>query len=35
MRRHEILTSKRLSEREVQRERIPQEGGQEEECVEE
>jgi hypothetical protein len=34
MRRQERLASQRLSEREVQRDRIPQEGGQEEECVE-
>jgi hypothetical protein len=34
MKRQKRLAIQRLSEREVQRERIPQEGGQEEECVE-
>jgi hypothetical protein len=34
MRRRERLPNQRLSEREAQRERIPQEGGQGDECVE-
>jgi uncharacterized protein (DUF58 family) len=34
MRRQEILASKRLSEKEAHRERSPQEGGQDKECVE-